>query len=329
MIVSLFQVIAKKIILISILMLCFFSSYSQVKTSSSDFEKRLDVGIYIDNVYNIDYINSTYEVVFYLWANSYGELYNINNDLIDIDKSIELELVYKEADSIVIPNIGQKFNCLAKFRAKMLNEANISKYPFDNLVLNLDIELLGHYRGEKNIVIDHRNSLIQPNFIDKWNLDSADIKVKTVEWSSNFGNIRKKDASIDTLHTSIVLSRDSWNLYWKMFLVLFISFFISSLNLFLPNKQSEEKFALIVGSLFTAIGNKYITESYLPFSDKLNLSDSLHIVTFLFISFYTLFAIYEQRTKKLDSLKSDFFFFIVTIFFYMIIVALTTYSFIN
>jgi hypothetical protein len=329
MTVSLYQVIAKKNILISILMLCFFSSYSQVKTSSSDFEKRLDVGIYIDNVYNIDYINSTYEVVFYLWANSYGELYDINNDLIDIDKSIELELVYKEADSIVIPSIGQKFNCLAKFRAKMLNEANISKYPFDNLVLNLDIELLGHYRGEKNIVIDHRNSLIQPNFIDKWNLDSADIKVKTVEWSSNFGDIRKKDASIDTLHTSIVLSRDSWNLYWKMFLVLFISFFISSLNLFLPNKQSEEKFALIVGSLFTAIGNKYITESYLPFSDKLNLSDCLHIVTFLFISFYTLFAIYEQRTKKSDSLRSDFYFFIVTIFFYIVIIALTTFSFIN
>jgi hypothetical protein len=303
--------------------------YSQDKIALNKLEDRLDIGIYIDNVYNIDYINSTYEVVFYLWANSYGDLYDINSNLIDIDKSIEIELIYKETDSIVIASIGKKFNCLAKFKVKMLNETDISKFPFDNLILNLDIELLGHYRGQKNIVIDHKNSLIKPNFIDKWKLDSADIIVKSAKWSSNFGDIKKKNISLDTLHTSIVLSRDSWNLYWKMFLVLFISFFICSLNLFLPNKQSEAKFALIVGSLFTAIGNKYITESYLPFSDKLNLSDCLHIVTFLFISFYTLFAIYEQRTKKLDSLKSDFYCLLITIFFYVTIIVLTTYYFVK
>lgn len=319
----------KKIALVLILLTLSFTLYSQDKTALNKLENRLDIGIYIDNVYNIDYINSTYEVVFYLWANSYGELYDIDNNLLDIDKSIDLELVYKETDSIVIPDKGKKFNCLAKFRAKMLNETNISKYPFDNLILNLDIELLGHIRGQKNIIIDYKNCLIKPSFIDKWKLDSSEIIVKSAKWSSNFGDIRGEDITLDTLNTSIVLSRDSWNLYWKMFLVLFISFFISSLNLFLPNKQSEEKFALIVGSLFTAIGNKYITESYLPFSDKLNLSDALHIVTFLFISLYTLFAIYEQRSKKSDNLRNDFFFFIVTIFFYVVIVAFITFYFIN
>ena len=279
-------------------------------------------------MYNIDHINSTYDVIFYLWANSYGNIYDIDKNVIDVDKAVDLELIFKETDSIYVPNLGKKFNSLAKFKAKMLNPIDISKYPFDKLNLNLDIELLGHFKGEKNIVIDKKNSLIEPNFIDKWHLDTAEINIKSVKWLSNFGDLNNQ-ASYDTLHTTISLSRDSWNLYWKMFLVLFVSFFISSLNLFLPNNQSEEKFALIVGSLFTAIGNKYITESYLPFSDKLNLSDYLHFITFLFISFFTLYAIYEQRTKKMDSLKSDFYCFLATIAFYIIFVITTTFYFIS
>jgi hypothetical protein len=319
----------KKIILISILLTLSSTLYSQDKIALNKLEDRLDIGIYIDNVYNIDYVNSTYEVIFYLWSNSYNEIYEIDKNILDIDKSIDLELVFKETDSIVVPNQGKKFKNLVKYKAKMLYQTDMSKYPFDKMNLNLNVELLGHHKGDKNIHIDKKNSLIKPNFIDKWHLDTADLKIISVKWLSNFGELKTNDAALDTLSTSIILSRDSWNLYWKMFLVLFISFFISSLNLFLPNKLSEEKFALIVGSLFTAIGNKYISESYLPFSDKLNLSDFLHIITFLFISFYTLFAIYEQRTRKLDSLKSDFLCFFTTISFYVIIVVSTTFYFIK
>lgn len=324
-----FKQITRKIIITSILMLGYFSSFSQIKTSKTDLEKRLDIGIYIDNVYNIDYINSTYEVIFYLWVNSYGELYKINNTLIDIDKSIEIEIIYEEIDSIFISDIGQKFNYLAKIRTKMLNETNIASYPFDNWNLNLNIEFLGHYKGEKNIIIDKKNSLIKPNFIDKWNFVSSDSKLTSVEWSSNFGDVQENNISIDALHNSLILARDPWKLYWKLFLVLFISFFISSLNLFLPNKRSEEKFALLVGSLFTAIGNKYITESYLPFSDTLNLSDSLHIVTFLFISIYILFAIYEQRWKKTDNLNNDVSIFILIMSCYITTIGITTFYYIN
>lgn len=326
---SLFKIIVIKIIITSILTLYCLSSYSQIKTSKDDFEKRLDVGIYIDNVYNINYINSTYEVVFYLWANSYGELYEINNTLIDIDKSIEFEIIYEEMDSIFIPNTGPKFNYLAKIRTKMLNETNIASYPFDNWILNLNIEFLGHYKGEKNIIIDQKNSLIKPNTIDNWTLVSSSSKITSVEWKSNFGDLRQKNLTLDALQTSVILARDPWKLYWKLFLVLFISFFISSLNLFLPNKRSEEKFALLVGSLFTAIGNKYITESYLPFSDTLNLSDSLHVTTFIFISIYIIFAIYEQRWKKVDNVRIDFYIFLLTILSYMAAVGLTTIYFIN
>jgi hypothetical protein len=302
------------------------SLISQTK-SNEDLKNEIKLGIFIDNIYNIDYLNSSYEVVFYIWVNSYNQYYPADN--IDIDKSIEVEKVFVERDSIITPEKIFKYNSLVKYKAKILNQMDISKFPFDILKLNLDIELLEHYEGEKRITIDRENSILNPRFIDKWGIKKTNYKIENTNWNSNFGDIsHKNESDLEALRLSFNLYRDSWNLYWKMFLVLFISLFLSSLNLFLPNKQSEEKFALIVGSLFTAIGNKYITESYLPFSDTINLSDILHVTTFIFISFYALYAIYEQRSNRKDSLKLDLKVFILSISLYFLITIFITYKFI-
>ena len=317
------NIFSKKVFFIIVLLNTFFI---QAQSKASDKSKEVKLGVYIDNIYNIDYLNSSYEIIFYLWANSYDKHYPVSN--VDIDKSIEVEKRIIEIDSFQTKN-GKKFNCLVKYKAKILNQMDISKYPFDKLNLNLYIELLGHYKGEKNIIVDTKNSIIKPMFIDKWNIDKTDCNIKSTNWPSNFGDVsHAANSQLEALTLDFKLSRNSWNLYWKMFLVLFISLFLASLNFFLPNKRSEEKFALIVGSLFTAIGNKYITESYLPFSDKINLCDNLHIITFIFISFYALYAIYEQRVNKKDSLKHDLKLFLVTIFTYFTLVLIITYHFV-
>ena len=84
--------------------------YSQDKIAQNKLQDRLDIGIYIDNVYNIDYVNSTYEVIFYLWSNSYNEIYEIDKNILDIDKSIDLELVFKETDNIFLAFSHALFN---------------------------------------------------------------------------------------------------------------------------------------------------------------------------------------------------------------------------
>ncbi len=299
--------------------------YSQ--NNISDVDKDVKIGVYIDDIYNIDYLNSSYEVIFYLWSNSYLKKYPVDSAKIDLDKSIELKEIYREEDSVKT-SLGVRYKFLTKYRAVILNDMDFSKFPFDKLKLKLNIELLEHYTGDKNILFDD-NSVLIPEFIDKWKIENVKYEIKPTSWKSKFGDISNNASpQQDTLNLSINLSRKYWNLYWKMFLVLFISFILASLNLFLPNKLSEEKFALIVGSLFTAIGNKYITESYLPFSDKINLCDILHIITFIFISLFALYAIYEQRNNKKDSLKLDFRLFLFSISIYFGIVLIITYSFI-
>jgi hypothetical protein len=290
----------------------------------------LRVGVYVDNIYDIDYLKSSFESIFYVWINSEEELIkeDIVNDVsnfLDIDRMIDFKVLLQEHN-----RLGSKHHYLLKLQAKILTKMDVSKFPFDKQCLDYYIELNTHYKGDKIIILDTKNSSIRPNFIDKWKVDVPKISVKSKEWNSDFGNIKSDKRNVlDAINIQIPLVRDCWNIYWKMFIVLFISFFLTVVSVFLPNKLSEEKLALIVGSLFTAIGNKYITESYLPISDSFNLSDKIHLVTFIFIALFSVYAIIEQRFKLKDSLKNDFIAFLISTLIYFGIVVSITISYLN
>ncbi len=53
--------------------------------------------VYEDNIFNVDYDNSSYDIIFYLWYNSVGERYHLDD--IDVMNAIEKTLLYEELDS--------------------------------------------------------------------------------------------------------------------------------------------------------------------------------------------------------------------------------------
>jgi hypothetical protein len=126
----------------------------------------------------------------------------------------------------------------------------------------------------------------------------------------------------------MTLVRDSWNLFFKSFLTLFVSVVLASISLFYPNSCSEEKMGLIVGSLFTAVGNKYVTDGYLPLSN-FNLSDKLHLLTIVLITLIALFAIVEQRSRIKDNLRLDLTMFVGTLILFTLGVASFTITALN
>lgn len=318
---------SKKFILLLVLIISnsVYSNYSNIKDT-------LKVGVYVDNIYEINYLNSNFKTTFYVWFISNKELKteNLNNDItnfLDIDRIVDYKSLLVESYK-QNHNNKTKYYYINKVNATILNNMDVSKFPFDIQKLKIYLELNTHYKGEYVVILDRKNSKLKPNFIDKWHVGNVDFKLDSKNWDSNFGDLKNDTYQLDALNINIPLIRASWTIYWKLFIVLFISFFLTSLSVFLPNKQSEEKLALIVGSLFTAIGNKYITESYLPISDTFNLSDKLHVITFMFIAFFTIYAIFEQRAKLKDNFKKDYLVFFLSILIYVIIISIITLSYV-
>ena len=48
---------------------------------SSQKKQELKVGIWIDQIGQVDYQNNTYEIIFYLWVNSKDSVYNLENNI--------------------------------------------------------------------------------------------------------------------------------------------------------------------------------------------------------------------------------------------------------
>ena len=274
-------------------------------TENKHFGDTLLVGVYVDDIGKIDYINSSYEIVYYVWVQSRYQPYHLDQN-IDVPGSLEMDFLYHDIDSI-FDGGGWKYKTEAKIRTQVLHSFNVTSYPFDEHDIDFNFELTYHFNGDKVVILDRENSSIIPDFIQGWRIVSDSLIKDIHQWKSNYGDLRRSNQSLgfDSISVKYKLKRDSWQLFFKLFVVLFLSFFLATISLFLPNQKSEEKISLIVGALFTVVGNKYITDSYLPIQDSLNLSDVLHFVTIGFITFYAAFAIIEQRINKSDNIKSD------------------------
>ncbi len=75
------------------------------------------------------------------------------------------------------------------------------------------------------------------------------------------------------------LERDALGLFMKIFLGMYIAFFIAMIS-FAPRPwEHDARFGLPVGVLFAAVGNKYIIDSLLPESSTFTLVDTLHSLT--------------------------------------------------
>jgi hypothetical protein len=105
------------------------------------------------------------------------------------------------------------------------------------------------------------------------------------------------------------IERNAWGLFFKIFVGMYIAFFIAMLSFAPQVYELEPRFGLPVGGLFAAVGNKYIIDSILPESSAFTLVDTLHTITFsgifviLLTSAITLRLYENQKTtlsQKID-----------------------------
>lgn len=87
------------------------------------------------------------------------------------------------------------------------------------------------------------------------------------------------------------------SLFLKLFTGMYIAFLIAFASLFIDVEAMDSRFALLVGGLFGAIGNKYVTESMLPQSPRFCMADWLHTMTIFFIFLIVVSSLVSLRLR--------------------------------
>jgi hypothetical protein len=187
----------------------------------------------------------------------------------------------------------------------MKDSWKIHNFPFDKQTLRFSIENSQFDTSSFIFVVDTAGANHHRFTVSGWQIDSFNVSAGVKEYETAFGDPEAMAPISDyaTFRVKMVMERDAWGLFWKLFLGMYVSFLIAMICLFIHADNIDSRLGLSVGSLFTAIGNKYIIDSSLPESSSFTLVDTLHGITLLFIFFIIAISVYVLRLAKSGKMK--------------------------
>jgi hypothetical protein len=254
------------------------------------------VGVYITSIHDIDFRQKEYSINLWLWL-------NYKNKELDFVQNLEIPQAKSFTKSYsTIDTSDGKVALLMKLQCVMKDSWKIGNFPFDRQRLRLGIENAEFDKESFVFVADTVGVNYDHRFVlSGWKIDSFDISTGTKVYETAFGDesALKPQSEYSVFRVRFGIHRDAWGLFWKIFLGMYVACLIAYVCFYIHGDSIDSRFGLSVGSLFAAIGNKYIIDSSLPESTSFTLVDSLHGLTLLFIfSVITCSAISLRLIKK-------------------------------
>lgn len=257
------------------------------------------VGIYINSVHNIDFREKEYTISLWLWL-------KYRNPDFDFSKYLEVPMA-KEVDKSFY-NVDTlddgRIYMLMKLQCVMKDNWKIENFPFDRQKLRFSIENSQYDNTALVFVEDTLGQHYSKWTTSGWTINPDSFKISTgvKKYETGFGDpsLEKPQSAFSTFKFHIVMERDSWGLFLKLFVGMYVSFLLSYLCFYINPDNVDSRFSLSVGSLFAVIGNKYIVDSALPESTTFTLVDTLHGLTMAFV-----FAVVACSAYVLKLIKQE------------------------
>lgn len=283
----------------------------------------VSTGIYVTSIHDIDFKQNEYTITFWLWMHYKNKEFDFEQNL-EIPQTKSFTKLYTTIDS----SDGAIY-LLMKVQCVMKDSWRIRNFPFDKQTLRLSFENSQFDSKSLVFVADTLGKNFDPRFtLRGWNIDSFKIVTGIKDYETGFGDksISKPHTEYSAYRVRIAVSRDASDLFWKMFLGMYVAFLISYICFYIHADNIDSRFGLSVGSLFAAIGNKYIIDSSLPESISFTLVDALHGITLLFIGVIIASSVISLRLVKQNKLKlANRFDFITAQVLLVIYIALNVY----
>jgi len=283
----------------------FQSAFAEEKKQVPD---TVSVGIYINSIHDIDFKEKQYTLNVWLWLKYKKQEFDFSKYL-EIPMAKEVDKSFYTVDTLADGRIYM----LMKLQCIMKDSWKIQNFPFDRQKLRFSIENSQYDSDDLIFTEDTVGKHYSKWITSGWEVipDSFKIVTGIKKYETAFGDptLSKPHSEFSVYRVLIGIERDSWWLFLKLFVGMYISFLLAFLCFFIHKDSVESRFHICVGALFAVIGNKYVVDFSLPESTSFTLVDSLHGLTLCFVfaaaacSVYTLWLLKTDRkeqTKKFD-----------------------------
>jgi hypothetical protein len=286
--------------LILSVILC-FSAFSTLHAQQDKIDT-VHVGIYITSIHNIDFKQKEFTATFWLWLKYKNPKLDFVNNL-EVPNAKTVEKTFSTIDTSGGTIFQQmKLQCVLKESWK------ISNFPFDEQKLRIFLENSQFDADNMVFVEDTLGNHFDARFaLRGWNIDSCIISSGKKTYQTAFGSESavKQESVYSSFRLRLSITREASGIFWKMFIGMYLAFFISYICFYIHSDSMDSRFGLSVGSLFAVVGNKYIVDSTLPDSTTFTLVDTLHGITLFFILIIIAANAYSLRLIKQNKIQQS------------------------
>lgn len=213
------------------------------------------VGLYLNQLRELDLKTSRFEADFWLWFRWKGE---------DVNPSRSFEIVggSYSLQGEPIESAGEGFRYASmRVRAVIYQPFDVGRFPLDDHWLQITIEDNQNEAHKLAYAADVENSRVDPGVdLPGWIVDHTAMNVTTYSYRTNYGDVSLPSGSISQYSRfafQVHIRRPGTLLFWKLFWGLLIATSISILCLFISPLHLDARFGLCVGSLFASVASAY------------------------------------------------------------------------
>lgn len=229
------------------------------------------VGIYVDRILELSVKDVGWTVEFYIWFRWGGDTLKTCEEFQVVDGTVDSR--EKEEDESIEGERYQRFRVVAKITKFF----DIRRFPCDEHLLIIAVELPGHQRGEVLFVADQEGSSVSSRVkVPAYDLKPVVVLEKPHSYKTARGDPRLQKGAKSTysqLRMGVGIERSGWGQYFKLFQSLYIAVLLALLAFFIRPTEVDPRFGLGVGALFAGVANAYVISSMVPDTGVLALAD--------------------------------------------------------
>ena len=264
------------------------------RTTRTAAAERINVGIFVRDVYDVDLKAGTYEVDFDLWLEWDGKIDPTNFVILNGKK--------EEQEKIAVITGSDEQSALYRCHYRFHQALDRRAYPLDAHRLTIQVEDGQHTLRQMVYVPDRRWKTVDPGVkIPGWAIGPPTARSTAHLYPAEAGAALGPDQIQEYSHfeVGIPLTRPDLGIFYKSFLVLFISVAVGLLSPLLTVPQVEARLGLGLASVFGVVSSYVVASGNLPESGELTLTDKLHIagMAFVFLSILASVAVYRLEGR--------------------------------
>jgi len=243
---------------------------------SIDRARRVTVGVYVERITDVSIRDSRFRARLDIWFAWQGESFDPVAQLVVVDGAVESSTVLEETDD------GDRHYRRYRLEVEIAKTFHIHQFPLDRHLLVIAFETASIPREALVFETDRLNSAVSSRaVVHGYRLGPLESVEKPHSYKTSRGRPGRDPGGRSTASQArfgLVIARDGWGPFVKMFHALFVAVAIALLPCFLRPTDLDPRFGLGVGALFAAVANSYLIGTLVPDTGEFALADLVNLL---------------------------------------------------